>query len=262
MRQLRLLALFLAVAAIAAACGGGDNTDTLQFDATLNGISLDDGDRSSPIDFNPDEPALVELDITNQTGTDQTVRHLRLEGEILGFRFAHANTQTNFTVPANGNRRFGAEIDFFDLGQQVNGHLDARLSLFDEERERIGSERFFIDVDGSINSALGLSFLMVVAFAALAIVTNWWGVLRGALPANRFNRGLRFAAAAAAAVVAIFLLLPLVGLWVPAGAVWVPILAIATLAAFALGYVSPTPDDELDDDDESLDLRVRSGARK
>lgn len=261
MRQQRLLALFFAVAAFAAACGGGDNTNTLQFDATLNGVPLDDGDRSSPIDFDPDDPVLVELDITNLTGVDQTVRHLRLEGEILGFRFAHANTQTNFTVPADGTRRFGAEIDFFDLGQQVNGHLDARLSLFDEDRESLGSQRFFIDVDGSLNSALGLSFLMVLAFAALAIVTNLWGVLRGALPANRFNRGLRFAAAGAAATIAIFLLLPLVGLWVPAGAVWVPILVIATLAAFALGYVSPTPDAELDTD-EDIDVRVGAKAAR
>lgn len=240
---------------VVSACGAGGSPE-LTLNGEINGEPLSGANRTSPLTIDPELPVVVEVTIDNPTSTDAEVRHLRLEGEVLGMRFAHANTQVDFAVPANGSRTYAAEIDFFDLSEQIKGHTSARLGAYDDDRELLASDDFFIDVDGDWTSTLAITFFQVLAFAALSLAANWLGLLRHRLPANRFVRGLRFAATGLSAAVAILLIASLIGLWLPPGAVWIPVLIIATLGSFLLGYVSPGPA-YLDDDEEEFALQQR-----
>jgi len=255
MRRTALTAVILAAMLLGAACSADPETE-LALTGSLNGEALDQATRTSPLDINPEVPVVVEVTIDNPTADDAQVRHLRLEGQVLGMRFAHANTQVDFTVPANDSRTYAAEIDFFDLSEQINGQASARLGAYDDNRELLASDSFFVDVAGDWTSTLAITFFQVLAFAVVSLAANWLGLIRQRLPANRFVRGLRFAATGLAAATALLLLASLVGLWLPPGAVWVPVLIVATLASFALGYVSPGPA-YLDEDDEELALLGR-----
>lgn len=238
-RILRTLFLLIAVGAVAG-CAAAPETD-LSIEGTINGQEISEARRTDPIEIDPAVPVRIDVTVTNPTSAEATVRHLRLEGAVLGMRFAHANTQVDFTVPPNGSRTYAADIDFFDLAEQINGQSAARLGAYDADRELLAEEEFFIDVDGEWTSTLAITFFQVLAFAAISLGLNWFGLLRHRLPANRFIRGLRFAATGLSAAVALLLLVSLIGLWLPGAAVWVPVLAIATAASFALGYVSPGP---------------------
>jgi len=249
-RILRTLLALVALGGLTAGCSGSQDTD-LTITGTINGEEIGEAGRTNPVKIDPELPVRVDVTVSNPTGTDAEVRHLRLEGEVLGMRFAHANTQVDFTVPANGSRSYAADIDFFDLAEQVTGQAASSLGVYDEERQLLAEEDFFIDVDGSWTSTLGITFFQVLIFAVASLAMNWLGLIRHRLPANRFVRGLRFAATGLATGVAVVLLLSLVGLWLPGAAVWIPLLIIATVGGFALGYVSPGPaylDDEEEDE--------------
>lgn len=242
-----LLCLVLALA-MAGACGTSSTDDQLSLDARINGVSTDDGNRTDPIMLVPEDPVLLELEIDNAGSEPVNVRHIRLEGQVLELRFAHANTAVDFSVDPGETRDFAVQIDFFDLGEQVTGQLDTVLSLHDEDREQLVARQFFSEVDGNTASSLGASMLMLTLFAAGSLIVNLLGVARGRLPQNRWYRGLRFGFTGFTVALLVMLLLPFVGLWLPPLGVWLPALGFGALGAFVLGYFSPGPDDTDDDD--------------
>lgn len=243
-------ALLGAVALLLLAGCGGSVDEALSLEAKINGVNIDGGTRSDPIMLVPEEPVLLELVAENDTADTIVVRHIRLEGQVLEMRFAHANTAVDFSVEPGATRDFAVQIDFFDLGEQVTGQLDAVLSLHDDDRDMLAARQFFVDVDGSSTSSLGATLIMLALFAGVSLLVNLLGVTRGTLPANRWYRGLRFAFTGFSAALLIMLLLAFVGLWLAPLGVWLPAIVIGTLGAFALGYVSPGPDDEEDDIDD------------
>ena len=247
---MRHIHLFIAVLLGAVALAGCSTSSdgSLNLDASINGVALEDGDRGDPIELVPEEPVLVEMTVDNTTSSPVDVRHVRLEGEILEMRFAHANTAVDFTVEPNSSRDFAIEIDFFDLGEQVTGDIDAVLSLHDDDRTALAAEQFFANVDGNAASSLGATTLMVGLFAALSLLANLAGVARRNLPVNRLYRGLRFAFTGFAVALFVLLILPFVGHWLPPAGVWIPVMIIATLGAYFLGYSSPGPDHDADED--------------
>ena len=246
--------LCLAALALVSACSPSSTDDQLSLDASINGVNTNEGNRTDPIMLAPDEPVLLELQIENIGPAPVNVRHIRLEGEVLEMRFAHANTAVDFSVDPGQTREFDVEIDFFDLGEQVTGQLDTVLSLHDDERKQLVSRQFFSEVDGNATSSLGASLLMLAIFAAGSLIVNLLGVARGRLPQNRWYRGMRFGFTGLTVALLVMLLLPFVGLWLPPLGVWLPVLGLGTLGAFVLGYFSPGPDDI--DDEAAMDREM------
>lgn len=246
---------FLCLLALAflSGCGSSSGDDRVLLEASINGISTDDGKRTDPITLVPEDPVLVELKVENPGSEPVNVRHIRLEGQVLEMRFAHANTAVDFTVGSGETRDFEIEVDFFDLGEQVTGQLDTVLSLHDTDREQLVAEQFFSEVEGNTTSSLGVSLLMLAAFAAGSLIINLLGVARGRLPQNRWYRGIRFGFTGLTVALLVMLVLPFVGLWLPPLGVWLPVLGFGTLGAFVLGYFSPGPDD-IDEDELDREL--------
>lgn len=242
----RIGILFAALVLVVLTGCSSQGDTPLELTASLNGENVSDGDRSSPLDLSPDEPVRVELTVANPTDDAVRVRHVRFEGEVLEMRFAHANTAVDFTVEPGATRDFAFDVDFFDLGEQVTGHVDAQLSIHDDERETLASEQLFVSVDGSARSSFGVTVLMVALFAAVSFAVNLLGVARGTLPANRWYRGVRFAFTGGTAALLVLMLLAFTGIWLAPMGVWIPVLVGGAVAAFLLGYVSPSPDELLD----------------
>ena len=98
-----------------------------------------------------------------------------------------------------------------------------------------------MDVRGQALSLMGLFTLVVAIATVLSIIAIWVAVLRRRLPRNRWRRALRIGVAGAGVGVVLTLLLAELRLVAPSGSVWIPTVLVPTLAACALGYLSPGP---------------------
>jgi hypothetical protein len=85
---------------------------------------------------------------------------------------------------------------------------------------------------------------------ALGLGTALVAMARHQLPENRWRRAVRFATPGVGLGLLVVFTLSALRVFVPEPGRWIPILLISSSAFFVLGYLTPTPDYEGDDEDE------------
>ena len=195
-----LAGLCLVLALVATGCAQGSGGEAVEFDAVLNGTALADSEPGDPIKLTGDEPAQLELRMRNVSDESVEVRYVRFEGEVLDMIFLTYDTAVSITMaPGESATLPPVLLDFYDLGGQASGYLRGNVSLYDDDREQLGSQEAFLDASGDGFSTLSL-FNLLLLIATLA--GAGWNLLRLAqrkLPGNRMVRAMRFLAVGAGA---------------------------------------------------------------
>ena len=255
----RAVALVAAVTLLAAGCTD-DPDDTLRVRSTIDDRALADASPGSPIRLDPQEVAVLTLDVENPGSAPAEIARVRLLGELLGLTFLTYDVRVGVVIEAGEQRSLEVPLDFFDLERQANGYLRASVRTYDAAGDQLSSEPLVLDVRGDVTSTLslfaGLLFVLTVASA----VRNVRDSMRGTLPANRFVRGLRFGLTGLGVGLVVSVAFSILRVFALPAAGWVPITLIATTAGFAFGYLatvgaapSDGDDDEPWDDDERWD---------
>ena len=256
------LCLVLALAATGCAQGGGG--DAIDFEAVLNGTNVADSSPGDPIELNSDDPAQLELSMRNNTNESVTARYVRFEGEVLDMIFLTYDTAISIDLaPGETETLPPVLLDFYDLGGQASGYLRGQISLYDGDRELLGSEEAFLDASGEGFSTLSL-FNVLLLMATLAGAA--WNLLRLSqrkLPANRMVRALRFLAVGAGAGLTLAVAFSTLRIWPLDTLMWIIFTAVGAIIGYVVGFVLPGSDDaivDVLDEQDVLDAAIEARA--
>ncbi len=253
-RRPTLAAAVLAATFLLGACGNG-SSDVIGVDATIDGIALDDADATDPLPLSTEESELV-LTMTNTSDSPQSVRYLRLEGEMVGLTFLTYTTRVGVDLGPGEVRTVTVPLDFFDIDSQAHGFLRAKLALYapGADRELLGTDDFAVDVRGSVTSTMALFAALLLFATTASLVVNLKGLAQRTLPPNRFRRALRFAASGLGVGLLLTVAFSVLRIFPLPSVAWWPLLLIPTAIGFAAGYVAPGAVDDIDEE-ELDDLR-------
>ena len=223
----------------------------VSFAAALDGQRLDLSSSGDPIILDPDRVSTLALLIRNNTNQPLTVRQVQIRGKAFGLTLLAYDVTINAKIAPGERTKVDVPVEFVDLGQQAAGLLPATIRLIDPDRNQLASRDFTVDVRGSATSLMAVFTLVVAIATGASIVAIWIAVGRRRLPRNRWRRGLRFALVGAGVGVTLTLFLALLLLVTPTGSVWIPLLLVPTIGAFLLGWFSPGP---LGDDEDETEV--------
>jgi len=252
-RRRAFVGVFLALwVLLLAGCGQGDSSELVDFTATLNDVDLSESAPNDPVRLSDTETATLQLDLTNVSDQEVTVRFIQFEGQVIDMVFLTYDTGVRFNVaPGESVSVPPIQLDFFDLGGQASGFLRGNVHLFNPERDLIGTQEVFLEADADGFSTLTLFnlLLLVVTVAGLA-----WNLLRMAqrrLPSNRFVRAMRFLAVGAAAGLTIAVAFSTLRIWPLDTFGWVLFTAVGAAIGYVVGFVLPGGDDLVDLEEEA-----------
>jgi hypothetical protein len=244
--RLRPMLLIAAVlAALVGAPAPAMAASSLVWSATVDGRDLASATSGRPLVLHPSTPAKVGLDLANTGSSDITIRSLRLEGRVMGMGFFSFTTRIDSTVHAGESTHRDIELDLGDLDGQAVGSIPARLELLSPSRKVIDSRALVTDVRGSVTSVYG-TFGLVVSLVTLALALGLvFAIARRRLPVNRWQRAARFLPVGVGLGLTATFTLSSTRMLTPNAMVWAPTVLGCATVAFLIGYVTPTPDDDL-----------------
>lgn len=253
-----LLAALLAFAG-AAPAAADDHLDVV---VELDGTEASGHDANDPLVLEPDEPVVVAITATNDGSDEVFVRSVRLRSRVIGLTFLAYETRVDLPVPAGTTSSVTFELDLLDLRSQATGLLPAEVELLDAEREAVATVPLTVDVQGSMTSVYGAFGLVIIAITVLALGLALWRLATGRLPANRWARGLQFAAPGVGLGLVVTIGLSTLRIFAPAPGLWATLLIGFGVAGFAFGYLTPQPgrDDVVDLGDLDVALEVGNAA--
>lgn len=232
---LLLCGIFLGVAPAHAA------GDAISIDATVDGAPIGDGRDELLLD--PSGSPRISVTVHNGTDTVRHIKTIRLSGTALGLTFFSYDTTVPFDVPAKQSVTRGFVLDLGQLGAQATGLLPTELEVLDTNREVIATIGVTGDVRGSLWSVYGIFGLAVFGLTLLAWAGALFALARRRLPANRWQRAMRFLPAGVGTGLVAVISLSVLRIMAPSPAAEIPFVLGAAAAAFALGYLTPHPDD-------------------
>jgi hypothetical protein len=209
--------------------------------ARLNNRDLSSGTNDDPIplDNEPEVPFLVE--VRNNTDRPVDVRWIRFELETLSISWAHYDLRTHTTVDAGESTTISEPLDFFDIDTTGKGYIDSTMGVYDLEREELAAQDFALDIEGNTSSTISVFVILMLALTIICIVEVLIGITRRTLPANRFLRAVMFAFTGAVAAVTIVVGAAVLDIVLMTPTTYVRVIAIFTIVAGVLGYLSPGP---------------------
>ncbi|MCG8924870.1 hypothetical protein [Lentzea sp. CC55] len=191
--------------------------------------------------LDPSKTAKVSITVRNNTSTVQRVKTVRISGTALALTFFAYDTTVPFDVPAKSSETRSFPLEPTDLGSQAIGLLPVAVEVVDTQRDTIASVETTGDIRGSLWSVYGAFGLGVLVLTGL----SWAGALialtRRRLPANRWQRAMRFLPAGIGTGLIAVISLSVLRLVAPSPTAEIPFVLAAAAAAFLLGYVTPHP---------------------
>jgi hypothetical protein len=256
-----LAAVAPVVAAVPAAAGATPGLPAgpagVTWGATIDGVDVATANSSNPLALPAGRDVRVDLAVDNQGTAPFTVRAVRLEGRVLGMSFYSFTTQVDLVVEPGTKQDRSIALDLGELGAQAIGLIPARLSLLAPDRSVVTSQPLSTDVRGSLISAYGLFGLAVGGITLVLIVGLALEIARHRLPANRWRRAVRFLAPGFGMGLAATFTLSVTRLLIPSASLWLTLVLAFGAVAFLIGYVTPTP--HVEEDDERYELAGYEG---
>jgi hypothetical protein len=216
--------------------------------ATINGRDVRTIDANVPVRLIPADGADIVLTATNRGTAPVTVRSARLDGRVFGLTFFKYTTRLDLELPpgTQGSRHFLVDTD--DLAGQATGLLPAGLTVLDDNRDVLATTDLAVDVRGSVWSLYGVFGIVVAAATLLLLAALLYGLATQRLPANRWSRATRFLVPGVGLGLTLTFTLSTFRVLTPNPLTWIALVLVCGLVAFGLGYLSPAP--HTDDEDE------------
>jgi hypothetical protein len=123
--------------------------------------------------------------------------------------------------------------------------------LLDANRQVITQDDFTADIHGKLASAYGIFGLAVMAITALLLAGALYRLFTNRLPVHRWRRGLYFAFPGFGIGLTLTFGLSVLRVFSPGAGVWISLVFVIGAIGFVLGYLTPNPYEEEDDDDEA-----------
>lgn len=233
--------------------------DAVDASVALDGRDVDTLDINDPLVLQADEPVEVALDVTNPSAESVTVRSVRLRSNVIGLTFLAYETRIDLEVPADGSNDVIFDLDLLDLRSQATGLLPAEVELLDAERDILVARDLTVDVQGSFTSVYGTFGVVILVVTLVGLGLGLFRLATGRLPANRWSRGLQFAAPGLGLGLVAAIGLSTLRIFSPRPGLWGTLLVGGTVIGFVLGYLTPTPSREEVVDLEDIEV-VRDDA--
>ena len=243
--------LFALGVLLLAGCGQGASNGQVDFTATLNDVDLTQSAPNDPVRLSDDETATLELELTNVSNQDVTVRFIQFEGQVIDMVFLTYDTGVRFEIaPGDSIVVPPIQLDFFDLGGQATGYVRGNVHLFNPDRELVGTQEVFLDADAEGFSTLALFNLLLLIATVVGLGWNLMRMAQRRLPANRFVRAMRFLAIGAAAGITLAVAMSTLRIWPLDTFGWVLFTVIGAVIGYLVGFVLPGGDDLVDLEEE------------
>jgi hypothetical protein len=208
---------------------------------TVNGRAVANSSGSNPIKLDPNHPAQVSVQVTNNGSGPVTVGAVALSGRALDIPFFDFETETALPVQPGTTETQQYTLDFAPLNNQGDGLIPASIHILDDHRHVLAGQNFTADVRGRITSLFGLFAIEVLAFTIILFAGALIAMARGTLHENRFRRALRFLWPGVGLGILIVFGFAILRIFTPAPGHWLPIVLVCAAIGFAVGYLTPNP---------------------
>jgi hypothetical protein len=250
-RAARLAAVavvLVAVVGLSSALPAGAAT-ALRLDARIDGRSVEHSSAAHPIRLSPNRPANVDLQVTDTGTTTVRLSSVNLNGVVVGLTFFSYQTSVNLTLQPGQSTHLRYALDLTGLDGQATGLIPATISVVDAQRHTVASQSFVSDVRGSLNSVYGLFGLALLLLTIAAIAGVVWAIATHRMPRNRWRRALRMLTVGLGLGLVLVFTLSAFRVWVPTNGKWFLTVLIFAVVFFVIGYLTPTPSSDEDEDE-------------
>jgi len=206
-------------------------------DATVDGKPVGKGE----LLLDPERSSQIGITVHNGADTIQHVKTVRVSGSALALTFFAYDTIVPFDVPPKQSVTRTFTLDLADLGSQAIGLLPTEVAVVDTNRDVLVSVGATGDVRGSMWSVYGVFGLAVLVLTALSWAGALLALARHRLPANRWQRAMRFLPAGIGTGLVAVISLSVLRLMAPSPVAEIPFILVAAAAALVLGYLTPHP---------------------
>ncbi|ELB89437.1 hypothetical protein Rwratislav_29494 [Rhodococcus wratislaviensis IFP 2016] len=220
--------------------------------ATINGQDIATADLENPVRLDPQGSADVSVTITNDSTDPLNVSAIHLSGNVLGLSFFAYHTSVALAVETGATETVNYVLDLTGLDGQATGLINGNVAVIDDSGATLADLSTVTDVRGSVVSVYGLFGLALAILTVLAIVDVALAIARGRLPLNRWRRGLRLLTPGIGIGLVLVFTLSVARVWVPTTERWITVAAAFAVGFFVLGYLTPTPAEDDEDDDEDI----------
>ncbi|MFB8277028.1 hypothetical protein [Nocardia colli] len=231
--------------------------DQVDMSANFDGHDIAGTTADKPLRLEPDSTVRVAIELTNNTSEPLEIRHVDLAGRVLGLSFFSYSTAVELTIAPGKSDSLRYRLELRGLDGQATGFIGGELAVYGAGDTAVAKIPVITDVRGSLWSVYGLFGIALAVLTALGFADAAVAIARHRLSANRWQRGVRLLAPGLGIGLVFAFTASVARWWVPDTGLWLAFAGVTAAVAFLLGYASPTPepdeDDELDDDADEVD---------
>jgi len=225
----------------------------VSFSAVVNGQPAVTSSDAHPAQLYPSRLAEVRITVSNTGNSTVHIASVRLEGQVLSLPLFSYDTAVELAVAPGRTTSLAFPVSMSGVGSQATGLVVATLTLIGPNGEEVASQPLVTDVHGSLHSLFGLFGLAVLALTASSLGLALLAMARHTLSQNRWLRATRFLIPGFGIGLVMTFTLAAFNVFTAGPGHWLPLLVVASAAGFAVGYLTPAPnEEEFDDYDDDV----------
>jgi len=225
----------------------------VSFSAVVNGQPAVTSSDAHPAQLYPSRLAEVRITVSNTGNSTVHIASVRLEGQVLALPLFSYDTAVELAVAPGRTTSLAFPVSMSGVGSQATGLVVATLTLIGPNGEEVASQPLVTDVHGSLHSLFGLFGLAVLALTASSLGLALLAMARHTLSQNRWLRATRFLIPGFGIGLVMTFTLAAFNVFTAGPGHWLPLLVVASAAGFAVGYLTPAPnEEEFDDYDDDV----------
>jgi hypothetical protein len=244
--------VFLAGMALLAVGAGGaapvGAATGVHIDTRIDGRVVSHSSPSHPIPLHPNRSAALDIQVTNDGSRPVTLHTVELDGRVVGLTFFDYATTVDLTVAPGKSTHLRYLLDLSGLDGQATGLIPATIRVLGSRHHELAAQSFVADVRGSLRSVYGLFGLALLVITVVAIGGAAYAIATHRMSRNRWRRALRFLAVGIGLGLVLVFTLSALRVWVPSPARWFTVVMVFAIVFFVIGYLTPTPSSEEDED--------------
>lgn len=225
----------------------------LRVDVAVNGQPALTSSDARPAQLYPNRPAEVHLTVTNGGSTTVDVATVRFQGQVLDLPLFSFNSDVNLVVAPGSSGSLTFPVSMTGVGGQATGLVVSNVTLLSTSGGTIATQAIVTNVHGSLKSIYGLFGLAVLVLTVSSLLFALIALARHTLPQNRWMRAIRFLIPGFGIGLVLTFTLSAFGIFTPGPGHWLSLMVVTTVGGFAVGYLTPAPnEEEFDDYDENV----------